>query len=87
MEEVERSPRGSEQTSEGPGEPDRSPPRVEDAGPTAHTSPEEGHPAGEGERTDREVGGPTSPEDPPEEDFEGGGHGSSTGSRFEPHDG
>lgn len=38
-----------------------------------HTSPEEGHPAGDGERTDRDVGGPTSPESPPEEDVEGGG--------------
>ncbi len=28
-----------------------------------HTTPEEGHPAGDGERTDREIGGPTSPED------------------------
>ncbi len=25
-----------------------------------HTTPEEGHPAGDGERTDREVGGPAS---------------------------
>ncbi len=38
-----------------------------------HTSAEEGHPAGEGERSDRDIGGPTSPEDPPEEDVEGGG--------------
>ena len=87
MEEVERRPDGSDQISEGPGEPDRNPPRVEDEGPTAHTSPEEGHPAGEGERTDRDVGGPTAPEDPPEEDSEGGGRGSSSGSRFEPHEG
>ncbi len=27
-----------------------------------HTSPEEGHPAGESDRSDREVGGPTSGE-------------------------
>ena len=85
MEYVERSPGRSDQISEGPGEPDRNPARVEGEGPTAHTSPAEGHPAGEGERTDRDVGGPTSPEDPPEEDFEGGAHGSSPGSHFEPH--
>jgi hypothetical protein len=29
-----------------------------DAGGKAHTSSSEGHPAGDGERTDREVGGP-----------------------------
>ncbi len=31
-----------------------------DAGGKAHTSSEEGHPAGDGPRTDREVGGPVS---------------------------
>ena len=31
-----------------------------DAGGKAHTTSEEGHPAGDGERTDRDVGGPTS---------------------------
>jgi hypothetical protein len=30
-----------------------------DSGGRAHTSPSEGHPAGEGPRSDREVGGPT----------------------------
>jgi hypothetical protein len=29
-----------------------------DAGGKAHTRPDEPHPAGDGERTDREVGGP-----------------------------
>jgi hypothetical protein len=29
-----------------------------DAGGKAHTSSDEGHPAGDGERTDRDVGGP-----------------------------
>jgi hypothetical protein len=29
-----------------------------DAGGKAHTSSTEGHPAGDGERTDRDVGGP-----------------------------
>jgi hypothetical protein len=38
-----------------------------------HTSADEGHPAGDGERTDRDVGGPTTPDDPPEGDVEGGG--------------
>ena len=31
-----------------------------DAGGKAHTSSDEGHPAGDGERTDRDVGGPVS---------------------------
>ena len=31
-------------------------------GPKVHTSPEEGHPAGDGERSDRDIGGPTSPD-------------------------
>ncbi len=34
----------------------------EQEGPDVHTSPEEGHPAGEGERSDRDIGGPTSGE-------------------------
>ena len=35
----------------------------EEQGPDVHTTPEEGHPAGDGERTDREIGGPTSGEE------------------------
>ena len=31
-----------------------------DAGGKAHTSSDEGHPAGDGARTDRDVGGPVS---------------------------
>jgi len=31
----------------------------ESGGGTPHTTPEEGHPAGDGERSDRDVGGPT----------------------------
>ena len=42
-------------------------------GSNPHTSPEEGHPAGDGERSDRDIGGPTPPDDPPEGDVEGGG--------------
>ena len=38
-----------------------------------HTTPEEGHPAGDGERTDRDVGGPTSPEGETDGDETGGG--------------
>ena len=45
----------------------------QDDGPQVHTSADEGHPAGEGERSDRDVGGPTSPDDPPDEDVTGGG--------------
>jgi hypothetical protein len=48
-----------------------------------HTSPQEGHPAGEGERGDRDVGGPTSPDQEPEEDVTGGATGT-RGSGFEP---
>ena len=36
-----------------------------------HTSADEGHPAGDGERSDRDIGGPTAPED--------GGDGEETG--------
>jgi hypothetical protein len=48
-----------------------------------HTSVEEGHPAGEGERRDRDVGGPTSPDSEPEEDVQGGATGT-RGSGFGP---
>jgi hypothetical protein len=34
-------------------------------GGTAHTTPQAGHPAGDGVRTDRDVGGPTAPPVPP----------------------
>jgi len=51
-----------------------------------HTSAEEGHPAGPGERSDRDVGGPTSPDEPGEGDAEGGAPGASPGSGFEPHE-
>jgi len=35
----------------------------QDTGGAAHTSPGEGHPAGDGPRSDRDVGGPTPAED------------------------
>ena len=47
-----------------------------------HTSTTEGHPAGEGERADRDVGGPTSPDQEPDEDATGGARGT-RGSGFE----
>ena len=54
---------------------------------TPHTSAEEGHPAGEGERSDREVGGPTSPDEEPDEDVTGGAPGKSPDSEgFDSHE-
>lgn len=49
-----------------------------------HTTPQEGHPAGEGERSDRDIGGPTSPEHG-EGGATGGAHGTREGG-FEPHE-
>jgi hypothetical protein len=43
--------------------------------PAALSSRPQGHPAGDGERSDRDVGGPTSPEDAPDEDVSGGAPG------------
>jgi hypothetical protein len=74
----------SPQTTEGPGEPDREGMGVEGDGPQVHTGPGE-HPGGEGERSDRDIGGPTSPDSEPEEDVEGGGPSVSPGSGFEAH--
>ncbi|GAC1323157.1 MAG: hypothetical protein NVSMB25_19170 [Thermoleophilaceae bacterium] len=58
---------------------------MEEERPTVHTTPEEGHPAGEGERSDREIGGPTSPDDHSEEDVTGGGRGTRGEDRFDSH--
>ncbi len=44
-----------------------------DAGGKAHTSSTEGHPAGDGARSDRDVGGPVAEEDA--EETTGGIHG------------
>lgn len=44
-------------------------------GGSPHTSPEEGHPAGTGERSDRDIGGPTSPENGGDGDETGGAPG------------
>ena len=58
----------------------------EQQGSNPHTSPEEGHPAGEGERSDRDIGGPTSPEQEPDEDVTGGGPSPKPGDEgFESH--
>ena len=40
-----------------------------------HTSAQTGHPAGQGERGDRDVGGPTSPDQEPDENATGGATG------------
>jgi hypothetical protein len=53
-------------------------------GDTPHTTPEEGHPAGDGERSDRDIGGPAT-------DESGGGDetGSGTGTKesgFDSHE-
>jgi hypothetical protein len=56
-------------------------------GGSPHTSPEEGHPAGEGERSDRDIGGPTPPDETPDEDVEGGGPGTKPADEGpEPHE-
>ena len=52
-------------------------------GENVHTSPEEGHPAGESDRSDRDIGGPTSGEE--SGDATGGAKGTKpTG--IDPHD-
>ncbi len=57
----------------------------EQRGGSPHTSAEEGHPAGEGERSDRDIGGPTSPESEPDEDVTGGGPGTKPEGGFDSH--
>lgn len=69
------------------GEAGRAPQEDEGSGKgSPHTSPEEGHPAGTGERSDRDVGGPTGPEEPGEETA-GGGPSPRPDGGFEPHRG
>jgi hypothetical protein len=51
-----------------------------------HTSAEEGHPAGPGERSDRDVGGPTSREEPADENATGSGRSTTHESDFESHE-
>ena len=54
-----------------------------DAGGRAHTSSTEGHPAGDGARSDRDVGGPVAEEDA--EEATGGIHGTRE-SDFDAHE-
>ena len=54
-------------------------------GPRVHTSPDEGHPAGRGERAERDIGGPTDPEHAPDEDVTGGGPGTKPDGGFDSH--
>jgi hypothetical protein len=53
-------------------------------GGNVHTSPEEGHPAGDDERSDRDIGGPTSGGGDGEGDGEETGGAPSTGSDTAP---
>jgi hypothetical protein len=78
-------------TTEGPGSFGDSDPSERvgqgEEGGRAHTSPSEGHPAGDGPRSDRDVGGPTSAEG--EEGSTGtppGAHGDIATKGFEPHE-
>jgi hypothetical protein len=50
-----------------------------------HTGPEEGHPAGDGERTDREIGGPVAAEDAPDVTGKPGAHGDRETPGFDSH--
>jgi hypothetical protein len=52
-------------------------------GDKVHTSPEEGHPAGESDRTDRDIGGPTSGESSGDET---GGAPGTKPTGIDPHD-
>jgi hypothetical protein len=52
-----------------------------------HTSPEEGHPAGDGDRSDRELGGPTSGEESGGDETGGApGTGSGTAPEIDSHE-
>ncbi len=51
-----------------------------------HTTPEEGHPAGPGPRSDRDIGGPIASEDAPEGQAEGRAAHGTVESIFEPHE-
>ena len=55
-----------------------------DAGGKAHTSSTEGHPAGDGARTDRDVGGPVAEEDA--EESTGGAKGDISTKGFDAHE-
>ncbi len=55
-------------------------------GGNVHTSPEEGHPAGDDARSDREIGGPTSGEGDGEETGGAPSTGSDTAPDLDPHE-
>ena len=57
----------------------------DETGSTPHTTPEEGHPAGDGERSARDIGGPTSAEDAGDGEETGGAPGTKE-SEFDPHE-
>ena len=57
----------------------------EDSG-NVHTSPEEGHPAGDDQRSDREIGGPTSGDGDGDETGGAPGTGSDTAPDMDPHE-
>ena len=57
-----------------------------DETPKVHTTPEEGHPAGDGPRSDRDIGGPTAAEDAPEGQAEGRKAHGTVENVFEPHE-
>jgi len=78
---------------QGPGQPDREPTGEgsghsdgADSGGRAHTSTQEGHPAGDGERSDREVGGPKAADDAPAADDNAGVHGDIRTKGMPPHE-
>lgn len=57
----------------------------EESGGKPHTTPEEGHPAGDGERSTRDVGGPTSADDAGDGEETGGAPGTKP-SEFDSHE-
>jgi len=78
------------ETTQGPDQPEREGFESDEAragdSPDVHTSPEEGHPAGEGERSDRDIGGPTSPDDEQAGEATGGAPGTPPDSGFDAHE-
>lgn len=52
--------------------------------PKVHTTPEEGHPAGDDQRSDRDIGGPTTDDDASDSDETGGATGTRD-SEFDAH--
>ncbi|HYF26266.1 MAG TPA: hypothetical protein VD931_11060 [Baekduia sp.] len=56
-----------------------------DSGGRAHTGLDEGHPAGDGPRSDREVGGPVAEQDAEDVTGKPGAHGDIQTKGMEPH--